>query len=32
MVGGIDVLVLIRRWWAGLMFIVNKKIVGGIDV
>jgi len=32
MVGGIDVLELIRRWWAGLMFRVYKKMVGGIDV
>jgi len=24
MVGGIDVLKLIRRWWLGLMFRVNK--------
>ena len=28
MVGGIDVLELIRRWWVGLMFRVNKKMVG----
>ena len=32
MVGGIDVLELIRRWWVGLMFRVYKKMVGGIDV
>ena len=32
MVGGIDVLDLIRRWWVGLMFRVYKKMVGGIDV
>ena len=32
MVGGIDVLVLIRRLWVGLMFRVYKKMVGVIDV
>ena len=32
MVGWIDVLELIRRWWVGLMFRVYKKMVGGIDV
>ena len=32
MVGGIDVLELIRRWWVGLMFRVYKKMVDGIDV
>ena len=31
-VGGIDVLVLIRRLWVGLMLRVYKKMVGGIDV
>ena len=31
-VGGIDVLELIRRWWTGLMFRVNKKMMDGIDV
>ena len=32
MVGWIDVLEYIRRWWVGLMFRVNKKMVCGIDV
>ena len=32
MVGGIDVLEYIRRWWVGLMFRVIKKMVGEIDV
>ena len=31
MVGGIDVLELIRRWWVELMFRVNKMMVGWID-
>ena len=32
MVCGIDVLEYIGRWWVGLMFRVNKKMVGEIDV
>ena len=32
MVGWIDGLEYIRRWWVGLMFRLNKKIVDGIDV
>ena len=32
MVGGIDVLELIRRLLVGLVFRVNKKMVDGIDV
>ena len=32
MVERIDVLEYISRWWVGLMFRVNKMMVGGIDV